>query len=190
MKKNKNVYLRPLEAHDFENWRQAYSSLRAPQNEWDEGPWKDSELTLSKFKKMLKAQKELSKKDQFYTYGVFRHDDGVLVGYVTLMDISRTIFQNAYLGYRIFNNYWGQGYATEACQQVLRLAFRELKLHRVEAGIEPHNKISLRVAKAIGLRKEGLSRRRLWVRGQWKDMVLFAATCEDFRIKYKVALQS
>jgi len=185
MLKTERLILRPLDRIDYENWKQAYSMLRAPQNEWDEGPWKESELTHAKFRELLRIKKELRKLDKFYSFGVFRKDDGVLLGMVHLMDISRSIFQNAYLGYRIFNNYWRQGYATEACLGAIEIAFKELKLHRVEAAIEPHNKISQKVAKKIGLRKEGLSRRRLQIQGKWKDMVLYAGTCEDFGWKFK-----
>lgn len=185
MRKTKRLILRPLELHDYENWQQAYSSLRPAQNEWDEGPWKESELTLAKYKKFLKSLKELNKKDQYYNFGIFRKDDGVLVGFISLMNVSRAIFQNAYLGYRIFNNYWDEGFASEACRAGIDIAFKDLKLHRIEAGIEPHNKRSIRVAKAIGLRKEGLSSKRLLVQGKWKDMLIYAGTCEDFKIKYK-----
>lgn len=185
MRQTKRLVVRPLELHDYENWRQAYSMLHPAQNEWDEGPWKDSELTLAKYKKHLKALSDLRKKDKHYDYGVFRKDDGVFVGLIGIMNVSRHIFQNAYLGYRIFNNYWGQGYASEACRGAIQIAVKDLKLHRLEAGIEPHNKASIRVAKAIGLRKEGLSKRRLLVQKKWKDMLIFAGTSEDFKIRYR-----
>ena len=180
-KKTPRLILRPLELRDYENWRQAYSLLRPAQNEWDEGPWADKELTLAKFKSLLLTQKKSSFADHAYHLGVFRKDDGVLVGQVSLMDISREIFQNAYLGYRIFNIYWGQGFATEAATGAMDLAFKKLKLHRVEAGIAPSNKRSIKVAKALGLRKEGLSSKRLKVNGRWQDMVIYAATVEDLR---------
>ncbi|HEX7673234.1 MAG TPA: GNAT family N-acetyltransferase [Bdellovibrio sp.] len=184
-KKTKRLILRPLEIHDYENWVQAHSSMRPPQNEWDETNWITSELTQKKFKDHLKKHAQWRAQDHFYEFGVFRKDDGVLIGLVTLMDISRQIFQNAYLGYRIYNNHWGQGYATEACKGVLEIAFKDLKLHRVEAGISPTNKVSLRVAKSIGLRKEGLSRRRLFTNNGWSDMVLYAGTSEEFGIKFR-----
>ncbi|MGZ3804971.1 MAG: GNAT family N-acetyltransferase [Pseudobdellovibrionaceae bacterium] len=185
MRKTKRLILRPLSLHDYENWRQAYSMLHPAKNEWDEGPWKESELTLLKFKKLLKNLEDLKNKDQLYEFAIFRKDDGVFIGQVGLMNISRMIFQNAYLGYRIFNNYWGEGYASEACRAAIEIAFKDLKLHRIEAGIEPHNKLSLRVAKAVGLRKEGISLKRLLVQGKWKDMVIYAGTCEDFGMRYK-----
>ncbi len=184
-KKTSRLIIRPLALHDFENWRQAYSSQNTPQNEWDESNWKDSELTLKKFKEQLKLQLKLRSQDKTYAWGVFRKDDGVLIGLVDLMDISRGLFQNAYLGYRIFNNFWNQGYATEACQAVLTMAFKELKLHRIEAGISPSNKSSLKVAKRIGLRKEGRSPRRLYIDKKWQDMILFAATSEDFGLHFR-----
>ncbi|MGZ3775488.1 MAG: GNAT family N-acetyltransferase [Pseudobdellovibrionaceae bacterium] len=179
-KKTKRLILRPLDIQDFENWRQTHSCLFAPQNEWDETNWDETELTKSKFKQILKIQKQQRNADHFFEFGIFRKDDGVLLGTVSLMDISRGIFQNAYLGYRIYNIYWGHGYAQEACKAALDIAFKKLRLHRIEAGIAPTNKRSIKTAKAIGLRKEGLSKRRLRVNKKWLDMAIYALTKEEF----------
>jgi ribosomal-protein-alanine N-acetyltransferase len=180
-KKTKRLVLRPLTFEDHSNWSQAYQMLSPAQNEWDEGPWDDSELTLQKFKAHVKQQRHLRAQDKFYEFGIFQKNDGVLVGFVHLMDVSRGRFQNAYLGYRIFNNYWGHGYAQESVHAIVKMAFRDLKLHRVEAGIQAHNKKSIRVAKAIGLRKEGTSLRRIKVHGKWIDLGLYAMTAEELR---------
>ncbi len=180
-KKTKRLVLRPLEMTDYENWAQAYSCLKPAQNEWDETNWVDSELTKKKFKELLKLQNKQSQQDHNYDFGIFRKDDGVLVGTVRLMDVSRGIFQNAYLGYRIFNIYWGQGYAQEACKAAMSIAFKDLKLHRIEAGISPANKRSIKTAKAIGLRKESLSKRRLFVNKKWVDVLLYALTKEEIK---------
>jgi ribosomal-protein-alanine N-acetyltransferase len=154
--------------------------MRTPQTEWDETNWAERELSRSKFKQILKLQSLQMNQDKTYCFGVFRKDDGMLIGEVRLMDISRGVFQNAYLGYRIFNNHWRQGYAQEACLAIMNIAFKKLKLHRIEAGIEPHNKRSIKTAKKIGLRKEGLSLRRLKFRGKWIDLLIFAITKEEY----------
>lgn len=182
-KKTKRLILRPLIEEDYENWVQAHSCLLSPQNEWDETNWNETELTKKKFKELLKAQRQQRLKDQFYEFGIFHKDDGVLLGLVSLMDISRGVFQNAYLGYRIYNIYWGHGYAQEACIGAMDLAFKNLFLHRVEAGISPTNKKSIKTAKSIGLRKEGLSKRRLYVNKKWIDMALYALTKEEWNYK-------
>ncbi|WP_374000220.1 GNAT family N-acetyltransferase [Bdellovibrio bacteriovorus] len=179
-KKTARLILRPLEETDYENWVQAYSSMKPPQNEWDETNWADSELTKKKFKELLKKEKQQKNSDHFYSFGIFLKDDGLLIGNVSLMDISRAVFQNAYLGYRIFNPYWGYGFAQEASHGALNIAFKKLKLHRVEAGIAPTNKKSIKVAKALKMRKEGVSKRRLLVNKKWMDMEIYAITKEEY----------
>ena len=88
-------------------------------------------------------------------------------------------FQNAYLGYWLGNIHWGRGYAREAVQATIDIGFEDLQLHRVEAGIAPKNKKSLILARALGLRREGLSRKRVFGNGHWQDLVLYALTSED-----------
>lgn len=179
-KNTSRLILRPLELTDYDNWAQAYSIMRPPQNEWDETNWDESELTRKKFKEFLKEEQRLHHQDHTYSFGVFLKSDGALIGQVRLMDISRGVFQNAYIGYRIFNIYWGHGFAQEATRGALDIAFKKLKLHRVEAGIAPTNKKSIRVAKALGFRREGLSKRRLLVHKNWRDMAIYAMTTEEF----------
>lgn len=179
-KKTNRLIIRPLQEIDYENWVQAYSLQKPPQNEWDETNWDESELTYKKFKALLKVQKEQRHKDHYYEFGVFLKNDGTLIGLVSLMDISRGVFQNAYLGYRIFNTYWGNGFAQEASRAAIEIAFKKLKLHRIEAGISPDNKKSIKTAKALGLRKEGLSKRRLLVNKKWMDVLIYAITREEW----------
>ena len=64
---------------------------------------------------------------------------------------------------------------------VLKHAFGKLKLHRVEANIQPGNRASIALAKKCGFVREGLSRRMLKVRGRWKDHERWALLAEDFR---------
>jgi ribosomal-protein-alanine N-acetyltransferase len=104
-----------------------------------------------------------------------------LVGVVNLMEIVRGSFQGAYLGYYLFHPYEGQGYMTEGLQLVLRKAFGELGLHRVEANIQPDNQRSLRLVKRLGFRREGYSPRYLKVGGRWRDHERWALLAEEWR---------
>ena len=54
-------------------------------------------------------------------------------------------------------------------QQVISIAFKKLKLHRLEANIQPKNKTSVSLAKACGFKKEGFSPKFIKKGGQWKD---------------------
>jgi len=70
---------------------------------------------------------------------------------------------------------------TEALALVLREAFGPLRLHRVEANIQPGNRASIGLVRRAGFRREGLSRRYLKIGGRWRDHERWALTVEDWR---------
>lgn len=108
-------------------------------------------------------------------------EDRFIVGSINLSQIVRGGFQNAYLGYYMGEKYAGLGYMTEAVQLIVRHAFRQLKLHRLEANIQPGNLASIAVVKRAGFILEGYSRRYLKICGRWRDHERWAITSEDCR---------
>ncbi|HSK71312.1 MAG TPA: GNAT family protein [Pyrinomonadaceae bacterium] len=108
-------------------------------------------------------------------------EDGAIVGGMCLSQIFRKAFQNAYLGYYLFEKFTGKGYMTEAVRLILLFAFRDLKLHRVEANVQPHNTASIAVLQRCGFTKEGFSRKYLKIGGRWRDHERWAIIKEDWR---------
>lgn len=106
--------------------------------------------------------------------------DDTIVGVANLGRIARGNFQSAYLGYRIHAPHAGRGYMTEALPLVLRLAFRELGLHRLEANILPGNAASIALVRRAGFRQEGFSPRYLKIRGRWRDHERWAILREEW----------
>jgi ribosomal-protein-alanine N-acetyltransferase len=102
-----------------------------------------------------------------------------IIGRITLGRITRGAFQNAYLGYWVDRERAGQGIATEAVHAALEFAFGTLALHRVQAGVMPHNQRSIRVLEKSGFRKEGFAERYLQIAGRWEDHLIFAITAEE-----------
>jgi ribosomal-protein-alanine N-acetyltransferase len=107
--------------------------------------------------------------------------DDTIVGGGSLSQIVRNRFQNATLGYWGFARHTRQGYLTEGVALMLRHAFADLQLHRVEANIQPGNARSLALAARLGLRHEGFSPGYLKVAGRWRDHERLAITVEDWR---------
>lgn len=112
-----------------------------------------------------------------------RRSDDAIIGTINLSQIFRKAFQNAYLGYALGADFTGNGYMTEAVQLILRFAFQELKLHRVEANVQPSNKPSIAVLQRCGFTKEGFSRRYLKIGGRWRDHERWAIIKEDWEVK-------
>jgi ribosomal-protein-alanine N-acetyltransferase len=104
----------------------------------------------------------------------------VLLGAINLSEIVRGKFQSCYLGYYIGPAYTGQGYMTEALQLMLATAYRRLRLHRVEANIQPNNAASIRLVKRAGFRREGYSPRYLKIGGRWRDHERWALLAENW----------
>ena len=135
----------------------------------------------------------MTRLDQFATYvhrctdadyaGFFvcRREDGAIVGSANLSQIFRGNFRSCYLGYQGGAPHTGRGYMTEGVGLVLRHAFGPLKLHRVEANIQPENAPSIALVKRLGFTLEGRSRRYLKIGGRWRDHERWAMLEEDWR---------
>ena len=86
---------------------------------------------------------------------VILDDSGRVVGRITLYEIIRGPFQSGSLGYWVSAKDNGRGLATAAVRDILRLAFDELRLHRVQAGTLLHNVRSQRVLERNGFVRFG-----------------------------------
>jgi [ribosomal protein S5]-alanine N-acetyltransferase len=112
---------------------------------------------------------------------VCRAEDGQIVGFFNLSQIARGSLQSAYLGYAVGKPYARQGYMREGLELVLRNAFLNLRLHRVEANIQPGNGASIALARGAGFRREGFSPRYLKIGGRWRDHERWAILAEEWR---------
>ena len=109
---------------------------------------------------------------------VVRRSDGQLLGGVGLHQFEET-FARAEVGYWLGREYWGEGYATEAVNLVVRTAFARLGLHRIEARIYPWNVASRRVARRCGFRYEGRLRDEVRKDGRWRSTLLYSRLASD-----------
>jgi len=107
-----------------------------------------------------------------------RQAGGSLVGCVSLREIDRVHLQ-AELGYWIGVPYWGRGFATEASRAVVRFGLETLGLNRLYAHHMARNPVSGRVLERIGMRREGVLRRRVRKWGRFEDVVIYALLREE-----------
>ena len=112
---------------------------------------------------------------------IVRNDDGALAGVVNFSEIVRGVFHSAYVGYYAFEPLAGDGYMAEGFALALEFAFGKLKLHRVEANVQPGNRRSLSLVERLGFEREGYSRRYVKIGGRWRDHVRFAMLAEEWK---------
>ncbi|MBL8886113.1 MAG: GNAT family N-acetyltransferase [Phycisphaerales bacterium] len=112
---------------------------------------------------------------------ICRNEDARMVGYVGLNGIRHGVLQGCELGYWIGKQFTRKGYMTEALLLAIRHAFGHMKLHRVEANVQPGNTASIGVVKKAGLRFEGIALRFLQIDGKWCDHERWAMTSEEWK---------
>lgn len=142
-------------------------------------PWGYPPTTPDAFALYLKRHRSPTHEGHFLVERSTRK----LVGVVNLMEIVWGSFEGAYLGYYLFLPHQERGYMTEGLRLVLRKAFQDMGLHRVEANIQPQNKRSLRLVQRLGFRKEGFSPRYLKLGGRWRDHERWALLAEEWRAR-------
>nr|WP_255662682.1 GNAT family N-acetyltransferase [Myxococcus sp. RHSTA-1-4] len=146
-------------------------------------PWVSPPTTPEGFQAYLQRNQG----EDFEALLAWERESGHLIGVFNLSQIFRGGFQNAYLGYWAVHGFQGRGLMSESLQLVLTHAFRTMRLHRVEANIQPGNAASKALVERAGFRLEGFSPRYLKVAGRWRDHERWALCREDWRPTVRVS---
>jgi [ribosomal protein S5]-alanine N-acetyltransferase len=134
------------------------------------GPNSEEE-TKNYLQRELKLQRQQPR--HHFALAVTLKDNKQFIGACRL-SVTNTEKQEGSLGYCLAKEFWGQGYATEAVGKLINFGFQQLNLHRIFAICEPKNVVSMRVLVKSGMRQEGYLREYEWVKGEWRDMLLYA----------------
>ena len=151
--------LRPVEAGDEAAFTAAARASRRLHKPWVSAPC-DTEAFA----------RYLARFDGMAHHGFVVVDaEGHLAGAINLTNIVLGAFRSGYLGYFAFAGFEGRGLMTRGLNGVVRHAFKDLGLHRVEANIQPGNAASIALARRCGFQLEGYSPNYLKIAGRWRD---------------------
>ena len=174
LERGKRVFLRSPRSRDSEEFLGLVRAGRRLHHPWTHPP-----DTAQRYEGYLRR----CRREDFRGLFVCLREEGVIAGVFNLSQILRGGFQNAYLGYYVGARFANRGYMTEGLRLVLRHAFHRMKLHRLEANIQPENLDSIELVRRCGFRREGFSPRYLKVGGRWRDHERWAITAEGKRSK-------
>jgi ribosomal-protein-alanine N-acetyltransferase len=147
------------------------SKLHAP---WLASPPK----TPARFERFIRGAHSETRRT-FYVL----NEERAFVGVITIAEIVRGLFKSAYLSYFAVAPYAGRGYMSAGLEAVVRRAFGEMRLHRLEANIQPKNLRSKALVQRCGFELEGYSKRYLKIGGRWRDHERWAITKESFQAR-------
>jgi ribosomal-protein-alanine N-acetyltransferase len=169
------VYLRAPERADRAEFIALMRASRSFHRPWATAPVDDEAFD---------AYLSDSRRPDFQAMLACRLEDRAILGFFNLSHITRGSLQSAYLGYAVGSVYAHQGYMREGIELVLYDAFASLRLHRIEANIQPGNHASIALARGAGFSREGFSPRYLKIGGRWRDHERWALLAEDWRASH------
>lgn len=171
------VFLRELAWNDLEDFHRFSSLPEIRRYSTIEIPADISE-TKERLKSLIEAQRTTPRKS--YSWKVILKDNGAFLGLAGL-SLSLDKFKLGEIYYEVHPSFWGNGYATEIARNLIKVGFEEFHLHKVEAGVATDNAPSIKVLEKAGMKREGLRRRILPIRGEWKDNYHYAIVEDDPR---------
>ncbi|MCG8306878.1 MAG: GNAT family N-acetyltransferase [Cytophagales bacterium] len=139
---------------------------------------KDEEETREIIRPVIESQR--AEVQKLYMWKIIGKETGLFLG-VAGMTLSADRFRLGEIYYKLLPKYWGKGYATEVSKGLIKAGFEQFNLHRVEAGVAIDNVPSIRVLEKSGMLREGLRRKILPIRGEWKDNYHYAIVEDDPR---------
>lgn len=115
----------------------------------------------------------------FNDWGLVLKDSGKFIG--TCGYTSFNYEENtAEVGYVLAKPYWGQALAPEAVKAVMRFGFEQFGLDGYTAKYMEGNDASGRVMQKCGMSLEGVYRHSMYIKGEFKNIVVYRVTREDF----------
>lgn len=166
------VELRLPRPRDYAPWASLRRESQAFLRPW-EPAWPANELERDRFLAKLRRYQQDAREDRAYAFFVFRCADFALVGGASLRHIRRGAAQTATLGYWVGERFARQGLTRAAVHALIRFAFDDLELHRMEASCMPENAPSIALLQQVGFTLEGRASQYLCIDGEWRDHLLF-----------------
>lgn len=173
MEDKQAIFIRLLQVSDAE----ALLKLELENREFFQlySPLKEDEFfTIERQIERIEKSISRAEQDTYYSFGIFLTETEQLIGNVTLSEVLRGDLQSCWIGYSLDKVQNGKGYMTEAVRQAVDFAFNQLNLHRIEAGVMPHNLGSIKVLEKAGFHKEGIAKENVRINGKWEDQQTLA----------------
>ena len=138
-------------------------------------PWHHS---ISDAEKLINSVEESYKNKTGISWGIVEKHSNSFIGYIGFIRIYPDHCR-AEIGYALKPEFWGKGYMYETINKLVRFGFEEMKLHSIEANVNPLNEKSKKVLERVGFKKEAYFRENYFFNGKFLDSVIYSLLEKD-----------
>jgi len=157
---NRSIYLSSLRASDADEFLTMTRASRRLHHPWIYPPQTQNDFRL--------YLRRLERTDH-RSFLIRLRSTHAMAGIINLNDIVWDGQSSASLGYYVALPFAQKGYMRQALEMVKDLAFEQLKLHRLEAYIQPGNLPSRQLLKSLGFGFDAVMADFLFINGSWCD---------------------
>ena len=144
----------------------------------------DAHRSISESRAYLRYMLRRYRNHEPASWGIEYKQTGEIIGTIGFMWIQSDN-SAAEVGYSLSRDYWNRGIMTEALQAVIAHGFGSMNLNRIEAQHETTNPASGAVMRKCGMQKEGTLRQRLFNKGRYVDVDLYAILRRDYTSQFR-----
>jgi [ribosomal protein S5]-alanine N-acetyltransferase len=128
---------------------------------------------------LLKDIREEHAAGRLHEWGLTTHEQDRVIGTCTLFLLDRSN-RRAEIGFALGRQWWGRGLMRDGLVTLLDFAFGELGLRRIEADVDPRNRLSAELLERLGFKREGTMRERWNVGGELQDAAIYGLLAREY----------
>lgn len=116
---------------------------------------------------------DLRNKNEIITWGIALKNEPKLIGTVVYLNFKKENYRTEF-GYALHPDYWRKGIMDEVAKAVLDYGFNTLKLHSIEANINPENIASQKLLEKNGFVREAYFKENFFWQGKFLDTAIYS----------------
>jgi RimJ/RimL family protein N-acetyltransferase len=148
--------------------------------EWFNDPEVFGEYNPLRQMSRTEAEKILDNPNELKPF-IIEKKDGNKIGFITHFYVLHIAGRQLEIGYSLVPSERGKGYCSEAAKIMLDYLFLSKEIMRIQAHTDPRNVASQKVLEKAGFKKEGTLRKNFFMRGEWRDALLYSILREEWK---------
>lgn len=134
--------------------------------------------SISDAEKMIRSVEESFNSEKGINWGIVEKGTNKFMGYFGFWRIVSEHCR-AEIGYVLDSLHWGRGYMNETLRTLIPYGFKNMKLHSIEANVNPANSNSIKLLEKIGFKKEAYFRENFLFNNTFYDSVIYSLLEKD-----------
>ena len=134
---------------------------------------RDKVTSLEDIKQFIRSTAEAVIQNEGIMWGICQRGSTKVIGTIGHWRLIKEHYRSE-IGYSLHPEFWQKGIMSEAMNAVLAYGFRQMKLHSVEANVNPQNRNSIKLLEKHGFVKEAHFKENYYYNGKFLDSAIYS----------------